>query len=107
MIPRPLAAGRFILMIKKQQQGGVENISLNANDLLKINTTLNQVVWLFSYNNLSEIKISANNKLFEDSKLQEITLFVFTPGNKDSSINEIVISANRQANLFYGKVLID
>ncbi|NLA63822.1 MAG: hypothetical protein GX857_11550 [Bacteroidales bacterium] len=56
---------------------------------------------------MSEIQISSNNKLLEDSKLEEMTLFVFTPENKDSSINEIVISTNRQANLFYGKVMID
>lgn len=94
-------------MIKNQQQGSIENISLNAKDILKINATQNEVVWLYSYNNLSEIQISSNNKLLEDSKLEEMTLFVFTPENKDSSINEIVISTNRQANLFYGKVMID
>ncbi len=97
----------FNLMIKNQQQGGIENISLNAKDILKINATQNEVVWLYSYNNLSEIQISSNNKLLEDSKLEEMTLFVFTPENKDSSINEIVVSTNRQANLFYGKVMID
>lgn len=94
----------FNLMIKNNYQASIESISLKANNLLKINAIHNQIVWLFSFNNLSEIKISVNSKLFENYKLEQMTFFVFTPENEDDSSSEIVVSTNKQANLFYGKV---
>lgn len=107
---KTISTGRcrdFNLMIKNQQQASIENISLNTNDFLKINSAQNEIVWLFSFNNLSEIQITTNNKSNENVKLEQMILFIFTPEVGDGSSSEIVISTNKQADLFYGKVMIN
>ncbi len=97
----------FNLMLNNNTKGEIHNKQLECNNLLTINFLQNEIVWVFSYNNICNINIDCNNKQQNNIKLQTMNLFVFQAEQSDPQQNMINLSTDDKSNLFYGKVLIN
>ncbi len=106
---KTISTGRcrdFNLMVKNGTKAFIKNHNSGENERLTTGLSQNEILWLFSYKNSGVIKISCNDKLSVNSKLKQMNLFVFKAEKSDDKQNEIIVSTDEEAVLFYGKVMI-
>ncbi|AGT43161.1 HutD family protein [Treponema pedis] len=97
----------FNVMVQENAEASVKNFFLNSHSSLKFGIFKNEIGWLFSYNNSCNLNMDTKNNTSINLNSDKMTLIIFEYEDISASEEkeEIFISTDGNANLFYGKIL--
>lgn len=96
----------FNVMIKDGVEASVKNFFLNQATSLKFSIAQDELGWLFSFNNKGELNINENEDNTSHFSVANMELFIFKKENANNTHDKesVIISANSNMTLFYGKI---